>query len=107
MQFDPKLGDFDGNVQHADDILSKATASSLVASPNSPAGIESLKPELLVLPELAFTGMLLSDPDDEGLRSGIRGAQITLPTLDCGAECMHVWHANLAYRLQLPLIGSN
>jgi protein N-terminal amidase len=42
LQFAPKLGDIDNNLNRADAVLSKANPSDL---------------DLLVLPELAFTGM--------------------------------------------------
>jgi predicted amidohydrolase len=41
LQFAPKLGDIDNNLNRADAVLSKANPSDL---------------DLLVLPELAFTG---------------------------------------------------
>lgn len=56
LQLNPQLGDFEGNVQRADDILNNAKS----VRGSSPAGVEGLKPELLVLPEMALTGMPLS-----------------------------------------------
>jgi protein N-terminal amidase len=44
LQFAPRVGDVDGNIKRANELL------------NSGNGIESLKPDLLVLPELAMTG---------------------------------------------------
>lgn len=44
LQFAPQLGDVDNNLTRADGVLSKARPENL---------------DLLVLPELAFTGKLL------------------------------------------------
>lgn len=46
LQFAPKLGDTQGNIQRADELLSKGGGS----------GIEGLKPDVLVLSEMALTG---------------------------------------------------
>jgi protein N-terminal amidase len=45
LQFDPQVGEVDNNLSRADDILSKA----------DPDDLDRL--DLLVLPELAFTGL--------------------------------------------------
>ena len=45
LQFAPQVGDVDNNLNRADSVLSKA----------SPDDLDLL--DLLVLPELAFTGM--------------------------------------------------
>lgn len=47
LQFAPKLGDTQGNIQRADELLSKGGRGS---------GIEGLKPDVLVLSEMALTG---------------------------------------------------
>lgn len=44
LQFAPQVGDVDNNLNRADSILSKANPEDL---------------DLLVLPELAFSGMLI------------------------------------------------
>lgn len=46
LQFAPQVGDFDNNINRADDVLSKV----------NPDDLDDL--DLLVLPELAFTGTL-------------------------------------------------
>ena len=48
LQFAPKLGDTQGNIQRADELLSKGGGRG--------SGIEGLKPDLLVLSEMALTG---------------------------------------------------
>lgn len=45
LQFSPKVGDVDNNLNRADAVLSRANPDSL---------------DLLVLPELAFSGMFVS-----------------------------------------------
>jgi predicted amidohydrolase len=47
-QFSPQVGDIDNNLNRADAVLNKA----------KPEQLENL--DLLILPELAFTGMLIS-----------------------------------------------
>ncbi len=44
LQFAPQVGDIDNNLSRADAVLSKASPENL---------------DLLVLPELAFTGMII------------------------------------------------
>ncbi|KAJ5647297.1 Carbon-nitrogen hydrolase [Penicillium lividum] len=64
LQFAPKLGDVDGNIQRANEILNRGKVLSLDPGPilNSKPDllaaieIERLRPDILVLPELAFTG---------------------------------------------------
>lgn len=51
LQFSPRLGDVQGNIQRANELL-KLEESCTDAGP----GIEELRPEMLVLPEMAFTG---------------------------------------------------
>ncbi|EAL91797.1 hypothetical protein KXW98_007530 [Aspergillus fumigatus] len=46
LQFAPKVGDVEGNIKRTNELLNSGYAT----------GIESLKPDLLVLPELALTG---------------------------------------------------
>lgn len=57
LQFAPRLGDVDGNVQRANELLKKGKSVSL-GDQTLPIGIgvDLLKPDVLVLPELAFTG---------------------------------------------------
>lgn len=65
LQFAPKLGDVEGNVRRANEILArgKVLSSGLEALVNSKLGIdttssiERLKPDVLVLPEMALSGM--------------------------------------------------
>lgn len=65
LQFAPKLGDVEGNIQRANEILNRGKLLSLGSgrSLNSKSSltaaieIERLKPDVLVLPELALTGM--------------------------------------------------
>lgn len=52
LQFAPQLGDVEGNIKRADRLL-KLTGEN--DRPEEP-GIEALKPDILVLPEMAFSG---------------------------------------------------
>ncbi|KAL2010202.1 hypothetical protein VTN00DRAFT_6009 [Thermoascus crustaceus] len=51
LQFAPKLGDVEGNIRRADELLKRGKKEG-----GNGGGIEELGPEILVLPELAFTG---------------------------------------------------
>ena len=55
LQFSPRLGDVRGNIQRANKLL-KLEKSCI----DTGAGIEGLRPEILVLPEMAFTGKSLA-----------------------------------------------
>lgn len=48
LQFAPKVGDVEGNIKRTNELLNSGYAT----------GIESLKPDLLVLPELRFCGVV-------------------------------------------------
>lgn len=58
LQFAPKLGDVEGNIQRANELLNKGktVASGDRTSPVD-IGVDLLRPDVLVLPELALTGM--------------------------------------------------
>jgi hypothetical protein len=72
LQFAPCLGDVRGNIRRAEELLklsttwSKATSNPSTTSDGihgqrrarGATGIEELRPEILVLPELAFTGKI-------------------------------------------------
>lgn len=49
LQFAPRLGDVEGNIRRADDLLKRGKDG---------LSVESMRPEILVLPELAFSGEL-------------------------------------------------
>ncbi|PLB53684.1 carbon-nitrogen hydrolase [Aspergillus steynii IBT 23096] len=53
LQFAPKLGDVEGNIRRANELLQHG---KLLGSRGPEAGIEILRPDILVLPELALTG---------------------------------------------------
>lgn len=53
LQFSPRLGDVQGNIQRADELLRAGTRGAVGASG---AGVEGLKPDILVLSEMALTG---------------------------------------------------
>ncbi|KAJ5794839.1 Carbon-nitrogen hydrolase [Penicillium paradoxum] len=55
LQFAPKLGDVKGNIEKANALL-KSGKSLAVNGKNLGIGAELLKPDILVLPELALTG---------------------------------------------------
>ncbi|KAJ5495183.1 hypothetical protein N7539_000299 [Penicillium diatomitis] len=60
LQFAPKLGDVEGNIKRANDLLGKQNFTGLQESSSQELSgrgdIDFLRPDLLVLPELAFTG---------------------------------------------------
>ncbi|KAL5356548.1 carbon-nitrogen hydrolase [Aspergillus floccosus] len=53
LQFAPKLGDVEGNIRRANELLQNGHPSR-GATPAT--GLDTLKPDILVLPELALTG---------------------------------------------------
>lgn len=55
LQFAPRLGDVDGNIRRANEILNRGKA---ISGPDGlkMVDVESLRPEVLVLPEMALTG---------------------------------------------------
>lgn len=61
LQFAPKLGDVEGNIRKANDLLQHGKILTLDGKTQLPVGVEldSLRPELLVLPEMALTGMYM------------------------------------------------
>lgn len=90
LQFAPKVGDVEGNIKRTNELLNSGYAT----------GIESLKPDLLVLPELALTG--------EYQYLG-RGSSGSLPqVLWCGAPIPIVdGDMFLLARVQFPLARSH
>lgn len=52
LQLAPRIGDIEWNIKRADELLRKGEPNRC----NAEGGIESLKPDVLVLPELALTG---------------------------------------------------
>ncbi|KAJ5524662.1 Carbon-nitrogen hydrolase [Penicillium frequentans] len=64
LQFAPKLGDVEGNIRRANEILNRGKLLSLGSSRRSKSNsdltatieIERLRPDVLILPELALTG---------------------------------------------------
>lgn len=58
LQIAPKLGDVEGNIRRANELLKSGKSVSLGGKDlGIGIGAELLKPELLVLPEMALTGM--------------------------------------------------
>ncbi|KAJ6070200.1 hypothetical protein N7467_010319 [Penicillium canescens] len=57
LQFDPKLGDVKGNIETANALLKKGKTISIDREqPGLGLGVDLLKPDVLVLPEMALTG---------------------------------------------------
>lgn len=59
LQFAPKLGDTQGNIQRADELLRKGGRGTSITTGKdvvNGSGIEGLKPDVLVLSEMALTG---------------------------------------------------
>lgn len=50
LQLAAKLGDVEGNIKRADELLKRGRGNG------GGVGIEALRPDVLVLPELALTG---------------------------------------------------
>lgn len=92
LQFAPRLGDVEGNIQRANDLLKNGKSLGL-AGQTLPIGIglERLRPDVLVLPELALTGMYMRDMCQCPL--------IRLPVVSSDFLT--------GLRVQLPFIGSN
>jgi protein N-terminal amidase len=53
LQFAPQLGDVEGNIKRADRLLKLVPGDHDVSEE---PGIEELQPDILVLPEMAFSG---------------------------------------------------
>lgn len=66
LQFAPRLGDVEGNIRRADELLKLTPPSSSTSISNgddirsSGPGIEELRPDILVLPEMAFSGKVIN-----------------------------------------------
>lgn len=57
LQFAPKLGDVEGNITRANELLKRGKVIACDgSSERTEVGIDGLRPDLLVLPELALTG---------------------------------------------------
>lgn len=57
LQFGPRLGDVEGNIKLADQILRLTPPEEDDGARFSgQPGIEELRPDILVLPEMAFSG---------------------------------------------------
>lgn len=63
LQYGPKLGDVKGNIQRVNELLKKGKSIAL-GDETLPIGIgiDLLRPDVLVLPELALTGMYSPAP---------------------------------------------
>jgi protein N-terminal amidase len=62
LQFDPKLGDVKGNIETANALLKKGKTISIDREqPGLSVGVDFLKPDVLVLPEMALTGTYLDE----------------------------------------------
>lgn len=58
LQIAPKLGDVEGNIRRANELLKSGKSISMGGkSLGIEIGADLLKPEILVLPEMALTGM--------------------------------------------------
>jgi len=60
LQFAPKLGDVEGNIKRANELLKTGKHISLDGQTRGLGiGVDLLHPDILVLPELALTGMYM------------------------------------------------
>jgi protein N-terminal amidase len=60
LQFAPKLGDVEGNINRANELLKRGKHVSIDGQTRGIGiGIDLLRPDILVLPELALTGTYL------------------------------------------------
>lgn len=57
LQFAPRLGDVDGNIKRANELLKDG---KVVRGIGIGVGLDLLKPDVLILPELALTGKCYS-----------------------------------------------
>lgn len=58
LQFAPRLGDVEGNIRRVNELLRKGKSVTLPDRTHPVAiGVDLMKPDILVLPELALTGM--------------------------------------------------
>lgn len=68
LQFAPKLGDLHGNIEKANALL-KNGKTIMVDGKELGVGVDVLKPDILVLPELAMTGTYrVNKPSSESNR---------------------------------------
>lgn len=82
LQFAPRLGDVEGNIKRADRLLKLSKDVDIIDGENEDdgrPGIEELNPDILVLPEMAFSGEIYTRP-------GTRGSEITVVTTSCSDE---------------------
>jgi protein N-terminal amidase len=92
LQFAPKLGDVKGNIETANALLKKGKTISVDGEQlGLGLGVDLLKPDVLVLPEMALTGTYLDEAYTPFIAS-LRWEWLQL---------------TLIIRLQLPFIGSN
>ena len=83
LQFAPKLGDVDGNIQKANELLRRGKCISLDGKTKSESGIglDSLRPDILVLPELALTGTSDFERKHPALRSLLHTSDKGVPSI--------------------------
>lgn len=98
LQIAPKLGDVEGNIRRANELLKSGKGVSIGEQDlGIGIGVEILKPELLVLPEMALTGTFESCMD--GMATGFICARLT--------SC-HIPYILTGFpRVQFPLIRSS
>lgn len=60
LQFAPQLGDVEGNIRRANELLRLGSSDNSNGNDiqSSGPGIEELRPDILVLPEMAFSGRI-------------------------------------------------
>lgn len=56
LQFAPRLGDVEGNIKRANRLLKLVPGDDDSVLQEEEPGIEELRPDILVLPEMAFSG---------------------------------------------------
>lgn len=82
LQFAPRLGDVEGNIKRADRLLKLSKDVDIINGENEDdgrPGIEELNPDILVLPEMAFSGEIYTRPTT-------RGSEIAATTTSCSDE---------------------
>lgn len=86
LQFAPRLGDVEGNIRRANDLLKRGKDG---------LSIESMRPEILVLPELAFSGEYLGFGRFYFVLLGIYAVQNSMGLdrllVDCYVICAMMW----------------
>jgi predicted amidohydrolase len=106
LQIAPKLGDVEGNIRRANELLKKGKYISMGGQDlGISIGAELLRPEILVLPEMAFTGMFYSILRQVRItKTGRIRCRIYLLLKPSTISQILT---EISFRIQLPIVGSS